>query len=282
MRSWGRTEGSRADLGGYSHGAVRVPSFGSQGTTRMGPITRSFKLYNLQSHMRKLVEDKQKCLVTYSKKCNRRGKAQATITAVLNHSGLTRFRLMSKQVKGKWNRMKRNHGNFTFVLKQTGSRLRPKADTIEGTDEAWANLMRVNPKLQRFKTKGWPYYHILGHIFNRSTTTSALTTPLSMNPQNSDKEQNLERALIDGTVHINLETVSVFNAPLEALLQNNQPAYVLYKRISHESCNLGSQGKTAKLESQMRNACRAMTNLCNSKAERSSSSHGYQQEPLIN
>ncbi|KAB1222562.1 hypothetical protein CJ030_MR2G008901 [Morella rubra] len=59
-------------------------------------------------------------------------QAQAMVTVGLNRSGLTRFRLTTKQVKGKWNRIKRNHSDFAFVLKQTGFGWRPEADTVKG------------------------------------------------------------------------------------------------------------------------------------------------------
>ncbi|KAB1200647.1 hypothetical protein CJ030_MR0G006713 [Morella rubra] len=204
---------------------------------------------------------------------------QATVTEALNRSRLSRFRLTMAQVKGKWTRLKRSRSDFAFLLKQTGFKWRPEAKTVEGTDEAWANVLRVNPKLQQFKSKGCPHYRILGHIFNRFTVTGALATPCTTNPANSDEEPNLDRALIHGTVHIDLETLLKVNGTPAAGLQNNQQPYVLYKRTSHESWTFGSKGKKAKLESEMSDACRAMTKLCNSRAQRSSLSLAHHREP---
>lgn len=156
-------------------------------------------------------------------------------------------------------------------------------------------ICQVNPKLQRFKSKGCPHYCILGHIFNRSTTTGALATPCMANPANSDEEPNLDRAMIHGTIHIDFESpLEVNGTPAAGLqnnqqpyvpsagLQNNQQPYVLYKCMSHGSCTLGSKGKKAKLESEMSDACCAMTKLCNSRAQRSSSSLSHHREPPIN
>ncbi|KAB1223648.1 hypothetical protein CJ030_MR2G011739 [Morella rubra] len=191
MQSQGRAERSRANLGGYSYGTTQAPS-SSQATARMSPITSSFKLYDLRSHMLKLVEDRQKCLVVNQKKDIKRNmvrmeevedstlwnatleslfvellmeesnaghiinakfniQAQVTVTVALNRSGLIRFHLTTKQVKRNWNRMKRNHSDFAFVLKQIGLGWRPEANTVEGTNKVWANLMR--PWVQREERK---------------------------------------------------------------------------------------------------------------------------------
>ncbi|KAB1223354.1 hypothetical protein CJ030_MR2G028949 [Morella rubra] len=188
MQSRGFAERARVDLSGYSHGVTRASS-SSQDTVRTGPITRSFKQYNLQSHTQKLVEDRQKCLVQYLKKGIRRGK---------------QYNLQSHTQKLVEDRQK----CLVQYLKKGIRR------------------GKVNPKLQRFKMKGCPYYRILGHIFNRSTAIGALAMPSSVNSSNSDEEQHLERALIDGTVHIDIETLLEVNAPLEAQLQNYQQPYV--------------------------------------------------------
>ncbi|KAB1222037.1 hypothetical protein CJ030_MR2G017936 [Morella rubra] len=169
MWIWRSGESSIIALGLHSHWATRAAS-GSQDTTNTRPVTRSYKRYNLRSHKQKPLERSDRCEVRIEEAedstlwnaalevlfvelfmeesnvgrifdGNFNVQAQVTVTATLNQSGLTRIRLTTKQVKGKWNRMKRNYSDFTFVLKQTGFGWRPEADTVDGTDEAWSNVM---------------------------------------------------------------------------------------------------------------------------------------------
>ncbi|KAB1216111.1 hypothetical protein CJ030_MR4G020678 [Morella rubra] len=214
--------------------------------------------------------------------------ARATITVVLHHSGLTRFRLTSKQMKGKWNRMKMNYN----------------ADTVEGTNEAWANLMKSRTRSIFCSITPRVEYGILVDDLSAydgvakmpqqvehtllCTVLSRLQSKLGLSQFDTCQASfDDSKGYVDHTLTPNnskqLQSIPMIEILTIAMVSCHLGPPVVSTGCRHlELPSLGSKGKKAKLESEMSDACRAMTNLCNSKAERGSSSRGYQREPPIN
>ncbi|KAB1222643.1 hypothetical protein CJ030_MR2G010240 [Morella rubra] len=59
----------------------------------------------------------------------------------------------AKQIKGKWDRLKRAYSDFTFILKQTGFGWDDDRHTVVASEEAWSNLLKSNPKLENINGK---------------------------------------------------------------------------------------------------------------------------------
>ncbi|KAB1209417.1 hypothetical protein CJ030_MR6G027716 [Morella rubra] len=145
MQSRGYTKRSRADLGGYSCGTTQAPL-----------VRKTSQGWALSSDRSRFASAAVQLADPYAEASGGQTKVQMEEAedSTLWNAALEQLfmkllmedlntRRIIKQVKGKWNRMKRNHIDFAFVLKQTGFEWRLEADTIEWTDEAWANLMRV-------------------------------------------------------------------------------------------------------------------------------------------
>ncbi|KAG6651811.1 hypothetical protein CIPAW_06G138500 [Carya illinoinensis] len=84
------------------------------------------------------------------------------------------------QVKGKIHRLKQMQHLFTDLMHQTGS------------DQHWANAIRANQKLKKFRTSGCPRYAKLCTIFGASVAMDTLHHASTEPPPDSDDEACLD------------------------------------------------------------------------------------------
>ncbi|KAB1222630.1 hypothetical protein CJ030_MR2G003651 [Morella rubra] len=59
----------------------------------------------------------------------------------------------AKQIKGKWDRLKRAYSDFTFILKQTGFGWDNDRHTVVASEEAWSNLLKATLSPQNVRWK---------------------------------------------------------------------------------------------------------------------------------
>ncbi|KAG7994776.1 hypothetical protein I3843_01G075000 [Carya illinoinensis] len=78
------------------------------------------------------------------------------------------------QAKGKIHRLKQMQRLFTDLMHQTGMGWDPDTKTVLGSDQHWANAIRANQKLKKFRTSGCPRYAELCTIFGASVAIGTL------------------------------------------------------------------------------------------------------------
>ncbi|XP_035549320.1 uncharacterized protein LOC109000951 [Juglans regia] len=79
--------------------------------------------------------------------------------------------LNDEQVKGKIKRLKKRHLMFTDLMGQTGMGWDPYTKAVIGSDEHWANAIRVKSDWKYFRNAGCPLYAELCTIFGASVAT---------------------------------------------------------------------------------------------------------------
>ncbi|KAF5459551.1 hypothetical protein F2P56_019490 [Juglans regia] len=79
--------------------------------------------------------------------------------------------LNDEQVKGKIKRLKKMQRMFTALMGQTGMGWDPYTKAVIGSDEHWANAIRVKSDWKYFRNAGCPLYAELCTIFGASVAT---------------------------------------------------------------------------------------------------------------
>ncbi|KAB1202070.1 hypothetical protein CJ030_MR8G018163 [Morella rubra] len=126
-------------------------------------------------------------------------KAQITVMELINRCVERLF--TAKQVKGKWDRLKRAYIDFAFILKQTGFSWDDDRHTVVASEEAWRN-----PKLVRYKRQGCPNFELMKAVFSRSTATGSgrhASTHAPVSPVNEPLSEDVQYNM--GPVHVDLE-----------------------------------------------------------------------------
>ncbi|KAL0007644.1 hypothetical protein SO802_009146 [Lithocarpus litseifolius] len=127
--------------------------------------------------------------------------------ATLNELGKWSFTMT--QFKGKFNRMRLLHHEFSTLINQIGFGWDAETNTVHALEEPWQNYCQLNiveyntahPKAKTFRTKGLSNYNLIGLIFNKSTATGVLHCASTQDPPNLDEKNALEERLIHGGVH---------------------------------------------------------------------------------
>ncbi|KAF5480841.1 hypothetical protein F2P56_001552 [Juglans regia] len=99
------------------------------------------------------------------------------------------------QVKGKIARLKKTQREFTDLMGQTGMGWNPITKTVVGTEEHWANAIRVRSQWKKYKTNGCTNYDILCTIFGQAVATGVLHYASTQEPPSREEEQHLEEEL---------------------------------------------------------------------------------------
>ncbi|KAL0003888.1 hypothetical protein SO802_011449 [Lithocarpus litseifolius] len=124
--------------------------------------------------------------------------------AVLNE--LDKWSFTMTQLKGKFNRMRLLHHEFSTLINRTGFGWDIETNSVHALEESWKNYCWAHPKAKIFRTKGLSNYNLLGLIFNKSTATKVLHCASTQDPPTSDEENVLEERLIHGRVLVNLDS----------------------------------------------------------------------------
>ncbi|KAB1201623.1 hypothetical protein CJ030_MR0G002597 [Morella rubra] len=185
-------------------------------------------------------------------------KAQITVMELINRCVERPF--TAKQVKGKWDRLKRAYIDFAFILKQTGFGWDDDRHTVVASEEAWRN-----PKLVRYKRQGCPNFELMRAVFSRSTATGSgrhASTHAPVSPVNEPLSEDVQYNM--GPVHVDLEQdppviTQMGSPPTQATLS---PRTVRGKRVVDGSGTSQNPRKREKIEAEMSDCVRAMTNFC--------------------
>ncbi|KAB1217110.1 hypothetical protein CJ030_MR4G021211 [Morella rubra] len=191
------------------------------------------------------------------------GKAQITVMELIN--GCVERLFTAKQVKGKWDRLKRAYIDFAFILRQTGFGWDDDTHTVVASEEAWSNLLKGNPKLVRYKRQGCPNFELMKAVFSRSTATGSgrhASTHAPISPVNEPLSGDVQYNR--GPVHVDLEQdppiiTQMGSPPTQATLS---PRTVRGKRVVDGSGTSQNPRKREKIEAEMFDCVRAMTNFC--------------------
>ncbi|KAB1201715.1 hypothetical protein CJ030_MR0G000128 [Morella rubra] len=158
-------------------------------------------------------------------------KAQNTVAKLINRCVKRPF--TTKQVKGKWDRLKRGYSDFAFILKQTGFGWDDDRHTVVASEEAWSNLLNLNPKLGRYKQQGCPNFDLMRYVFSHSTATGSgrhASTHAPVSPVNEPLSEDVQYNM--GPVHVDLEqdppVITQMGSPPQATLS---PRNVRGKRV---------------------------------------------------
>ncbi|KAG2675695.1 hypothetical protein I3760_12G017300 [Carya illinoinensis] len=96
------------------------------------------------------------------------------------------------QVKGKIHRLKQMQcAAFADLMHQTSMGWDPDTKTVLGSDQHWANAIRANQKLKKFRTSRCPRYVELCTIFGASIAMGKLHHASTEPPPDSDDEARL-------------------------------------------------------------------------------------------
>ncbi|KAG6692015.1 hypothetical protein I3842_10G091400 [Carya illinoinensis] len=96
------------------------------------------------------------------------------------------------QIKRKIHRLKPMQRLFTDLMHQTGMGWDPDTKTVLGSDQHWANVIRANQKLKKFRTSGCPRYAKLCTIFGANFAVGTLHHASTKPPPDSDDEARLD------------------------------------------------------------------------------------------
>ncbi|KAG6655558.1 uncharacterized protein LOC122310368 [Carya illinoinensis] len=96
------------------------------------------------------------------------------------------------QVKGKIHRLKQMQRLFTGLMHQIGMGWDPDTKMVLGSDQHWANAIRANQKLKKFRTFGCPRYAKLRTIFGASVAMGTLHHASTEPPPDLDNEAHLD------------------------------------------------------------------------------------------
>ncbi|KAG6626127.1 uncharacterized protein LOC122296115 [Carya illinoinensis] len=99
------------------------------------------------------------------------------------------------QVKGKIARLKKIQHQFTDLMGQTGMGWNPITKTVIGSDEHWANAIRVRSEWTKFKNNGCGNYNVLCMIFGQAVATGVLHFASTQEPPSREEEQHLKDEL---------------------------------------------------------------------------------------
>ncbi|XP_050290217.1 L10-interacting MYB domain-containing protein-like [Quercus robur] len=169
--------------------------------------------------------------------------------ATLNELSKRNFTMT--QFKGKFNRTRLLHREFSTIINQDGFGWDVETNTIHALEESWQNYFQAHPKAKMFRTKGLSNYNLLRLIFNKSIATRVLHCASTQDPPNSDEENALEERLIHGGVHVNLESPT--QDPIMAILKSDITTR-LSKRPSDSCEGRPSKSKRELMCSQMNDA----------------------------
>ncbi|KAJ1407041.1 Myb/SANT-like domain [Sesbania bispinosa] len=100
------------------------------------------------------------------------------------------------KLKGKFNRLRQLHREFSTLLSRTGVTWDSEANKVHAPEEKGRFY-------KNFKKHGFELdYDILGEIFNSSTTTGKLSQAFTQQPPTSDEERDLEGDFLTKGVHV--------------------------------------------------------------------------------
>ncbi|KAB1199985.1 hypothetical protein CJ030_MR0G008814 [Morella rubra] len=187
--------------------------------------------------------------------------AQNIVTALINRCVKRKFN--TKQIKGKWNRMKHAYIDFAFILKQTGFGWDDERHTVVASEEAWSNLLRSNPKLGKYKRQGCPNFNLMGVVFSQFTATGSgchSSTHAPVSPVNEPLLEQVNYNLGDVQVDLEQDPPVVTQMGTSPALATPSPRYG--KRATDGSTPSQNRRKKEKIEAEMSDCVRAMTNFC--------------------
>ncbi|KAJ8759894.1 hypothetical protein K2173_009995 [Erythroxylum novogranatense] len=108
-----------------------------------------------------------------------------------------------EKLKGKYNRLRTKHRQFSELLNHTGVTYESESNTVHAPEEVWQMFFQKNRVFKTFRRKGCSHYELLGQIFNNSTATGHLHHASTQLPPTSDEEREVETEFLNKGVHVN-------------------------------------------------------------------------------
>ncbi|XP_057430818.1 uncharacterized protein At2g29880-like [Lotus japonicus] len=121
-----------------------------------------------------------------------------------------------ERLKGKFNRLRLQHREFSTLISRTGVTWDPEANKVNSPEEVWEEMYKKGKFYKQFKKHGFEHdYYILGEIFNSSTATGKLSQASTQEPPNSDEEREIEEDFLSKGVHIDSKVIDVDGEDLQ-------------------------------------------------------------------
>ncbi|KAJ1394782.1 Myb/SANT-like domain [Sesbania bispinosa] len=122
------------------------------------------------------------------------------------------------KLKGKFNRLRQLHREFSTLLSRTGVTWDSEANKVNAPVEVWKDLYTKGRFYKNFKKNDLEHaYDVLGEIFNSSTTTGKLIQASTQEPPTSDEEREIEGDFLTKGVHIDFDVFDCDGNDLQEL-----------------------------------------------------------------
>ncbi|KAL6499969.1 hypothetical protein OROGR_027879 [Orobanche gracilis] len=122
------------------------------------------------------------------------------------------------RLKGKFNRLRQQHREFSTLLARTGVTWDSEANKVNAPEEVWEDMYTKGRFYKQFKKHGFEHdYDVVGEIFNSSTATGKLSQASTREPPTSDEEKDIEEDFLSKGVHINCDTIDIDGDDLQEI-----------------------------------------------------------------
>ncbi|KAH7575436.1 hypothetical protein ACOSQ2_005242 [Xanthoceras sorbifolium] len=121
------------------------------------------------------------------------------------------------QLKSKFNRLRKKHGEFSDLIAHTGFSWDPISNIVTASEVVWAEYIKKVPAVKPYQKKGLEHYEILKDIFNSITVTAQPHFFSSQVIVLSDDDSEVDDNFINFEVDVGKETADVDFDSIEIL-----------------------------------------------------------------
>ncbi|KAJ0982288.1 hypothetical protein J5N97_010543 [Dioscorea zingiberensis] len=105
------------------------------------------------------------------------------------------------KLKGKFNRLRKKHREFSTLLAHTSVTWDTETNTVHAPDEVWQEFFARNRSYKQFRKRGCDYYEILGEIFSSNTSAGKLHHISAQEPSTSAGHE-MEEEFLNTNEHV--------------------------------------------------------------------------------
>ncbi|KAH7665683.1 Myb/SANT-like domain-containing protein [Dioscorea alata] len=105
------------------------------------------------------------------------------------------------KLKGKFNRLRKKHREFSTLLAHTSVSWDTVSNTVHAPDEVWQEFFMRNRSYKQFRKRGCDYYEILGEIFSSNTSSGKSHHTSAQDPLTSE-DQEIEEEFLNTNQHV--------------------------------------------------------------------------------